>query len=425
MKSKKIPTYLKYYLSKTRLNGLVFNKTYLENLSGTSFYLDHSIEDKIKINFKASESTQESVPTLENPQDVHVVKGDNEVIIKNSNLFNQTNPTYRSSDTASYELIENGIRIINNNVGTSHKVIFQIDTTNIDTTNKKLLIKSTIGSNSTSTFYGYQIFGSNSIDTTGTILGQDTQPTSEKQITINNNYKYINFSLMVVGSTSQQKNVYTDYLNIYVGFNNYTTYKQQSYPINLEDLEMCKIGDYADELFKNVPECEYYEESLEIGKWYKYGRIGKMILTGSDDEDYYQLSVNDDIMRFQLRNVQNYIKPLTRYIANYFKFLGYNHTFYEIGISNTSNASTSAMFFFLKKELATSVTEFKAWLSTHNTEVYYVLETTENILLSDTLQIQLDNIYNNAHTYNKITNIEQVNEDRPFILDISYYRKIK
>lgn len=283
MKSKKIPTYLKYYLSKTRLNGLVFNKTYLENLSGTSFYLDHSIEDKIKINFKASESTQESFPTPESSQDIHVIKGDNTISITNSD---------------------------------------------------------------------------------------DT--------------------------------------------------KEQNYTINLGTLEMCNINNYADEFFKNVPECVYYDNTLEVGKWYKYGRIGKVVLDGSETWKY-----TNNV--FYINGFLRFVKgqPV---LSNYFRYGGSatnTTTAYQNGNNTISFNVDDGSSIYIRNDSITNINDFNDWLSTHNTEVYYVLATPTKTLLTDTLQEELENIYNNAHTYDKITNINQINEDRPFILDISYYRKVK
>ena len=93
-------------------------------------------------------STQDGTPSTSNPIEINTVKGV-------ANLFNQANPPYFSSDTATYSLITNGIRITNSSAGTSHKVRFRINTTGINTTNKTLYIKSTIGSSSTSNYYGF------------------------------------------------------------------------------------------------------------------------------------------------------------------------------------------------------------------------------------------------------------------------------
>ena len=49
-----------------------------------------------------------------------------------------------------------------------------------------------------------------------------------------------------------------------------------------ESIELCKIGDYEDELFKNEAGDENYNAELENGAWYKKDIIKKRILNGSE-----------------------------------------------------------------------------------------------------------------------------------------------
>ena len=60
----------------------------------------------------------------------------------------------------------------------------------------------------------------------------------------------------------------------------------------------------------------------------------------------------------------------------------------------------------------TSLTQFKNWLSSHNTTIYYLLATPQDIPITDnTLVNQLNNIYNNAYSYSGTTNITSTFED--------------
>ena len=78
---------------------------------------------------------------------------------------------------------------------------------------------------------------------------------------------------------------------------------------------------------------------------------------------------------------------------------------------------------FIKNTSITTAANFKSWLSTHNTEVYYVLETPTYTLLSDTLQTQLNNMQY-ALAYDTQTNISQTNTDLPFIINAETFAKI-
>lgn len=398
MKSKKIPTYLKYYLSKTRLDGLVFNKTYIENLSGTSFYLDHSVEDKIKINFKASESTQDSIPTPENPQDIHVVKGDNEVVIENKNLFDGiletggiSNVTGINDDTDVTLIRSKNYITVNANVN------YVVSSPNVANTSKVAL-----------RFY----------DNNKNFLGNGTTDFFPNSFTTPANCSYLR--IVITGSQP-----ITTKIQIEKGTTatSYVEHKEQNYPLSLNNLEMCKINNYADEFFKNVPECEYYDNTLEYGKWYKYGRIGKAILDGSEN----WIKEYDRTTTFVAKTFINTIKNIGNIVGLDIKSTHFAaKDVYNYDQEGIEHIAQQILISINRSSLSTEdLNGFKDWLSTNNDTLYYILEIPAKTLLSDTLQEQLENIYNNAHTYDKITNINQVNEDRPFILDITYYRKVK
>ena len=61
----------------------------------------------------------------------------------------------------------------------------------------------------------------------------------------------------------------------------YEPYKEKNYNLNLGTIELCKIGDYQDILFKNIVGDENYNAELESGAWYKKNVINKNILNGT------------------------------------------------------------------------------------------------------------------------------------------------
>ena len=68
-------------------------------------------------------------------------------------------------------------------------------------------------------------------------------------------------------------------------------------------------------------------------------------------------------------------------------------------------------------ETYTTLEQFKTWLSTHNTTVYYVLATPTYTKITDpTLISQLEDI-SMAISYQTQTNISQINNDLPFNID--------
>jgi len=185
--------------------------------------------------------------------------------------------------------------------------------------------------------------------------------------------------------------------------------EEQTYRVSLGTIELCKIGDYQDYIYK------------ENGNWYKYNAIGKVVLDGSEtwNMSSYNVSLfyNMDLFngKYLLQNAfSNYYKNIINTNINN------NQTAYNI----LKNGEFSFRMgtkdrIYIKNTNFTDISNFKNWLSTHNTEVYYVLATPTYTLLDDTLQEQLDEIYYNAVSYEGQTNISQTNADLPFVIGAS------
>ena len=150
----------------------------------------------------------------------------------------------------------------------------------------------------------------------------------------------------------------------------YEPYYKTNYSLSLGTLELAGIGDYQDYLYKNN------------GKWYVHKGIGKKILNGS--ENWNTNRENDNYMRFHARALFNVKVQNT----------GYSNLFIvqnEGGSKNTLSIYTGNdfnVYIWLSKSIADSVADFKTWLSTHNTIVYYVLATPTEEQITDTTLIQ-------------------------------------
>ena len=89
--------------------------------------------------------------------------------------------------------------------------------------------------------------------------------------------------------------------------------------------------------------------------------------------------------------------------------------------------STSNEILRIKDNDFSTLADFKAWLSTHNTTIYYPLAEYTDIPITDTTLIsQLNDIYNNAHSYNGVTNITTTYEDgnEQMYLDIEALKNV-
>lgn len=191
--------------------------------------------------------------------------------------------------------------------------------------------------------------------------------------------------------------------------------KQNSYSeYGTTPLEYCKIGTYSDDFFKNDPSDPNYDSSLELDRWYLKKNVDKVVLDGS--ENFNELGEKC----YKLSNFVNGYDDNPNIVHQIYcnNFTSQEETLIYRGVKQgiAILGGTTNSLYISNFEGAMTLQDFKSWLSTHNTIVYYVLATPQYILLSDTLQHQLDDIYNWVESYPGQTNISQINNDLPFII---------
>ena len=149
-----------------------------------------------------------------------------------------------------------------------------------------------------------------------------------------------------------------------------TSYAEYKTPI-----ELCKIGNYQDKIYK------------QNGNWYIYKEIGKVVLNGS--EDNWALTSDTTNLFLCSSSVINGKYLVQNAYSNYFKNV------VNEGITNNFTANNNLQDneftfrygtkdrIYIKSSVANSIANFKTWLSTHNLIVYYVLNTPTNTLIED------------------------------------------
>lgn len=164
----------------------------------------------------------------------------------------------------------------------------------------------------------------------------------------------------------------------------YEPYQGTTYEINLGNIELCKINNARDYIYK-------FENN-----WYLHKEIGKVLLDGSEDGWTRNSSISGGYERYYLP-LENSNPSSSRNIclSNYFMFVsGHN-----VG---TCFIHSSRVYLYPSLNINTLVL-FKNWLSTHNTEVYYQLATPTNTQITDSELIAQLNAFD---LYNGINNIE-------------------
>ena len=243
-------------------------------------YVDNSIASinnmMPKLFDLAGNTYQAGTPTPDAPQDIEVVTGDNEIVICGKNLFD--NSIVQAESSATLEITATG---------------FNITRTHTPNYGDEFIASYTIENLKPNTIYTFNLdvasengFGSGSIYVYsdrlyGTALSKTNYVASNNNrkwnITTSSNGKII---IGFYGASSTQNKIFR-FTNIQLEegttATTYVAPKASAYPINLGDIELCKIGTYQDK-FK-----------YEKGKWYLHKEIGKVVLDGS--ESWVSLSV--------------------------------------------------------------------------------------------------------------------------------------
>lgn len=189
----------------------------------------------------------------------------------------------------------------------------------------------------------------------------------------------------------------------------YQPYQSQTYPISLGSIELCKIGNYQDYIYKSGDD------------WYLHKACNSVTLVGTENWNY-----NDVNTCFVLSEDHLHSGDGTAPISNYFIGQANVTQFSQLQDRKCcalAHGDNNRLLF--KYTAYTDTTNFKSWLSTHNTTVYYALATPDNILIEDPILIaQLDALAG-AKSYNDQTNIvvTAAGDNLPATLCVEAYRK--
>lgn len=488
------------------------------NGTGETITLNNTIEAKMDFVYKGNTS-QTGTPTPDSPIPIQVVSGDNTIKVEGNNLFNPSDVIASNKTTVSNDEITinddtnwgAGYVICGSKIKEGTYTVSLVGNTN----QLKVIVRGyvngsiyeqQISGKSYSSYYKASTFGTTSNNKL-TITLPDTC-----------DYYYVGIALGFTGTEIFKVQVEKRDTNTA-----YQPYTLQTYPINLGNIELCKIGTYQDYIRKssgkNLFEYEYilvpndnnknahlkqgtYTISTESGNnfgtniYFKlfdsngnaitksghltssnaqinfstssynyYGGSGSSYIIFTIDNDYTLTigQLNADGTKRVMLNEGNTVLPYEPYGTSWYlnkqigkvvldgsestwglsgnnrgftltganeKFTSRNTNVYDgfcnyfnVNKNSTTWASTNYCgwntinTFWIREDgqIASTVADFKIWLSTHNVLVYYVLATPTYEEITDAKLIsQLETI----KSVNGQTNISQENNDLPFILDV-------
>ena len=263
----------------------------------------------------------------------------------------------------------------------------------------------TINAGQTSTTFTTQAISKYRLWASGLTVGTTYNQTIKVQLEEGNTpTKWLPYGVPSPTSPSEVKTVTGDNT---ITITNADSSKSQSYPLNLGTIELCKIGDYQDYIYK------------QDGKFYKHCEIGKLTVDSSTitartsytNIDYAQIPKPTDYSGYN-----NY------YNADYFTYSNFapftaNPTWdsaNNVGKLYTGAVKTAWWIGFTKNTTLDSMKE-----ALGNGVVYYPLATpVEEEITDSNIISQLDAI-ENANGYSGTTNITSTYFKEPIIIDAS------
>lgn len=370
-----------------------FSAYVLKALENDSYVDKHPIKDNWNTYVKAMLSLTEMdtfepytnrqpSPSPDYPQPIHVVTGENTIEVQTKNLIDAV----LANDTSTVQNIEK-----------STNLLLQPGTYTIVWFNKP----STSNAN---------LFSGNNVISVAQVGYYTNKRTFEiEQPTLVTKAR---------SSVNANERVYCFLVKGTIAPETYTPYYHADYPINLGSLELCKIGDYQDYLYK------------ENGNWYKYGTISHNIATGASAEQWTWTLRNENKAVVQSNKIGQCIdgRNFIAIFSNYYK--GATGSTVFSASDNTVNiigcAEQNKIRIAVSPNDFADIDDFKNFLQENNLDFYFVLATPTTTQITDTTLIsQLDEIYEHLKLVKGTNNITVTAEDLAPYMKLTYMQDLK
>lgn len=385
--------------------------------TGTSLNISNTIKAKIK-NFmlNSTELTQDGTPSPSSPVDVNVITGDNNIKISNSDGTEEQNYPISLSSKNLFK------PYTNNGSVTSNGVVYTMNSDNTITINGtatgntwvEILENFRASVQSSTTKYlnldSTKIYVIKANIISGTYTGQTRFYTQ-----INSSGGEVYSNLNNSSSIANSDGLYRAWFRVFNG----DVFDNLKIGIQLEEgstattyepyynIEYCKIGDYADQIFKNTTDSPYYDNTLIENEWYLKKNVKETNLSTLSWNVYatnkYRTSdLSDNILivasstKFPGLSEKYISQPANVTITNGQFSVGILSNIAYMYICDTTGSPSGKMYYPLKTPI-------------------YIHISQENYPI---LKAQLDNLYNNSKSYNGQTNITQTNDDLPFNISV-------
>lgn len=347
-----------------------------------------------------------SMPNPDYPQNIEVVTGTQNVEVCGKNLFNANGTYYKRGNYGDITISDSSIKVQNTHASGNQFVWWNIpvDTNKTITISYDSLVETSENANNAV----YYMFSS-TLYTEFTSFADFTKINKiNKYATETTTNQYLVLAIRVIPESA---NTLT---KPQVEYNNsasaYEQYQGTTYPVNLGNIELCKIDTYQDRIYK------------QNDKWYLEKNIGNVVL--SQLTWVQETSANS--RRYSTTGIQNsVVKPTSNsiiinmlcniYIKNYATWTW--NTISGKGIAVQKNGQL--IIFDEDYTNSNDLTNFTTMLGNKNAVLYYPLATPTTTEITDTTLIgQLNALYN--ATIYPITNINTDTSNLLPYIDLHY-----
>ena len=184
---------------------------------------------------------------------------------------------------------------------------------------------------------------------------------------------------------------------------------RQAYTVDLGSVELCKIGNYQDKIYKSGDD------------WYVHKETKKVVFDGSEDEDWATgTSGSVRFFRIDTSDGAENSEHLVKIISD--RFIG---RFDTVSNSIAMSGTYQGRILIFINGITNDVAVWKTWLSNNNVTAYYALATATNTKITDNNLIGQLNALASANAYLDVTHFltTATGTNLPVILDIVAYKK--
>lgn len=323
------------------------------------------------------ETSQNGTPTPSAPVAVNTTTGENVVKITGKNLFNETDTPWIA--TTHYNTTTGAIEAWANYYGIREYQPVSAST--------QYIVSSAVSGNLQVVFY----------DGSKTFLSATSGSAS---FTTPANCQYVRWSRYTETAPTNTQ------LELGSTATAYEPYQGQSYTISLGSIELCKIGDYQDYIYKSDD------------KWYVHEAVGKWTVNPNDG--WY--ASGSHVIKCLYAN-SSIINPVHFNTSAKCSDMPYvvETALYQ-GTTSVGFAIAGDGLYFSNNDW--TVDQMKTWATNSHPVIYYALDTSSDTEITNAaLVAQLDALLTTARTYTGINNIFTITPNEQGTLEISYYTK--